>query len=97
MELLSLLQSKRIEILALAHHYGAENIRVFGSVARREDTCDSDIDFLVVFPKGYDLFAQRLPLMAKLKELLGHPIEVIPEHELNHHLRDSILKEAREI
>jgi hypothetical protein len=27
---------------------------VFGSVARREERADSDVDFLVDFPRGYD-------------------------------------------
>jgi predicted nucleotidyltransferase len=41
---------------------------VFGSVARGEQRPDSDIDFLVDFPRGNDLFAQRLPLAERLME-----------------------------
>ena len=37
----------REEILKIATKYGADNLRVFGSVARGEATPDSDIDFLV--------------------------------------------------
>lgn len=33
--------------------------------ARREERADSDVDFLVDFPRGYDLFAQRMPLHVK--------------------------------
>jgi len=29
------------------------------------------VDFLVDFPRGYDLFRQRLPLAEKLSELLN--------------------------
>jgi predicted nucleotidyltransferase len=46
---------------------------MFGSVARQEENVGSDIDFLVDFPRGYDLFTQRLPLTEKLVELLQHP------------------------
>ena len=46
---------------------------------------------------GYDLFAQRLPLARQLSELLGRPVDLIPEHELNRHLRDGIPKEAIEL
>lgn len=51
---------KREIIARLGHQYGARRVRVFGSVARREERADSDVDFLVDFPRGYDLFAQRL-------------------------------------
>ena len=45
--LLETLQSQKKQILAIADHYGASNIRVFGSVARGEAHADSDIDLLV--------------------------------------------------
>jgi hypothetical protein len=34
-------------VLSLAKRYGASNVRVFGSVARREATKDSDVDIPV--------------------------------------------------
>ena len=88
------MRKNRDSILALSHRYGARHIRVFGSVARGEDGPDSDVDVLVVFPPGYDLFRQRLPLTGGLQALLGRPVELVPEHELNRHMRDRILKEA---
>lgn len=72
----------------------ARRIRVFGSVARGEERADSDIDFLVDFPRGYDLFAQRLPLAERLAEITGRRLDLIPEHELNRHLREVVLREA---
>ena len=42
-----LLQSKRQEILRMAAKHGARNVRVFGSVARGDDSERSDVDFLV--------------------------------------------------
>ena len=48
--------------VSACRQFAAHHIRVFGSAARGEDRPDSDIDFLVEFPTGYDLFAQRLPL-----------------------------------
>ena len=77
--------------------YGARRIRVFGSVARGEERSDSDIDFLVDFPRGYDLFAQRLPLAERLTQITGRRLDLIPEHELSRHLRDAVLKEAVEL
>ena len=95
--LLNELHAKRKLISDLGCRYGARRIRVFGSVARGEERADSDVDFLVDFPRGYDLFGQRLPLIEKLSELLHRPVEVIPEHELNRHIRDRVLKEAVEL
>jgi predicted nucleotidyltransferase len=48
MTLEELRRSKRDQILALANHYGARNVRVFGSLARGEHAASSDIDFLVL-------------------------------------------------
>lgn len=95
--LLNELQTKKNDILSLASRYGARRIRVFGSVARGEERPDSDIDFLVDFPPGYDLFAQRLPLIQSLAELLDRKVELIPEHELNRHIRQRVMEEAVEL
>jgi len=85
------------KISLLVKQYGARHLRVFGSVARGEDNVESDIDFLVDFPRGYDLFRQRLPLTQKLQELLKQPVDLIPEHELNPYIREQVLSEARDL
>ncbi len=95
--LLDELQQNKTQIDALARRYGALRLRVFGSVARRREQPDSDIDFLVDFPRGYDLFAQRLPLTEELGRLLQRRVELIPEHELNPHIREQVISEAVEI
>ena len=95
--LIETLQAQRDAIIALSEQYGARHIRVFGSVARGEEGPDSDVDLLVELPRGYDLFAQRLPLTERLSHLLGRRVELIPEHELNRHIRDQILTEAIEL
>jgi predicted nucleotidyltransferase len=92
--LLDRINQQKDQIRALSQQFGARRIRVFGSVARREEKVDSDVDFLVDFPMGYDLFQQRLPLAESLKELVGCEVDVIPEHELNRHIRNRVLQEA---
>lgn len=42
-----LLRRHRESVLAAARDVGVRNVRVFGSVARGQDTADSDIDLLV--------------------------------------------------
>lgn len=95
--LLDKLRSQKDVITALCGQYGARRIRVFGSVARGEEQPDSDVDFLVDFPRGYDLFTQRIPLTERLADLLHRRVELIPEHELNRHIREQVLKEAVEL
>ena len=89
--LLDALHEKRDAIHAACRQFGARRIRVFGSVARGEERADSDIDFLVDFPPGYDLFTQRLPLAERLAEITGRRLDIVPEHELNRHLREAVL------
>jgi len=95
--LLDDLRVKKEAIISLGNQYGARHIRVFGSVARCEEEADSDIDFLVEFPRGYDLFSQRLPLAEQLTSLLKRRVDLVPEHELNRHIREQVLREAVEL
>ncbi|MBN8713781.1 MAG: nucleotidyltransferase domain-containing protein [Xanthomonadales bacterium] len=92
--LLEQLRQSRDQINAACRRYGARRIRVFGSVARGEERPDSDIDFLVDLPRGYDLVTQRIPLQRRLTEITGRRLDVVPEHELNRHIRDAVLREA---
>ncbi|MCE2965439.1 MAG: nucleotidyltransferase domain-containing protein, partial [Alphaproteobacteria bacterium] len=54
MAFLETLRQQRTAIHSLAEQYQARRIRVFGSVARGEESPESDVDFLVDFPRGYD-------------------------------------------
>ena len=88
------LKRKRTELHRACEAYGAKRIRVFGSVARGEESAESDIDILVELPVGYSLFKQRIPLTRRLAEITGEKLDLIPEHELNPALRDAVLAEA---
>ena len=94
MKLQELLQEKREKILAIATKPGAYNVRVFGSVARGEETSASDIDFLV----DYDLskISPWFPggLLADLEDLLGCQVDIVTEKGLHDLIRERILQEA---
>lgn len=92
--LLDELHTKKQQIEQLAQKYGAKRIRVFGSVARGEETEQSDIDFLVDFPLIYDMFEQRIPLMLELETMFNRKIDLIPEKELNRHIAEQVKNEA---
>jgi len=92
--LLDHLRHNSVSFNRIAAQYGASHLRVFGSVARREETPDSDVDFLVELPRGDDLFTQRLPLAQSLGDLLNRTVDLVPEHELNPHIQAQVLVEA---
>jgi len=85
---------KAPQIQKLANEHKVQRIRLFGSVARGEDTSRSDVDFLVTFRDDYDLMDDRLALAAKLEELLDRKVDLILESELNPKISPFILKDA---
>ena len=87
------LQDRRSEILRIASRYGADNIRVFGSVARGEDTERSDIDLLVTFDPPVSLL-DHIGLMHSLEDLLGRKVQIVTDVALHPFLRDHVLHEA---
>jgi len=74
----SILAAHREAVLALALANKAGDVRVFGSIARNEDTPDSDIDVLVRFREGATLLDQSA-LAIELSELLGVHVDVVSE------------------
>ena len=97
MKLQQLLKEKREDILAVAARHGAFNVRVFGSVARGEETEDSDIDLLI----DYDLtkISAWFPggLLMDLQDLLDRKVDVVTEQGLSHLIRDRVLAEAKSL
>jgi uncharacterized protein len=87
------LRTKRGELLEVARRHGVTSIRVFGSVARGEDSPESDVDFLVTtgpevsawFPAG---------LILDFEQLLGRHIDVVTDTGLSPLFRDQVLAEA---
>lgn len=72
---LELLRERQAEIRAVAAKHGASNIRVYGSVARRQARPESDIDLLVDMEEGRSLL-DLAALHLELEELLGFPVEI---------------------
>ncbi len=90
------LQARRDEILRIVIAHDADNVRVFGSVARAEADADSDIDLLVDITtdaKGFAYFGLLEDLRRALADTLGRSVDVVDSAGLNR-LRDRILQEA---
>jgi len=93
MDMRQLIREKRDKILSIAAKHGASNVRLFGSVARGEDTPDSDIDLLIdAGPTTSSWFPAGLIL--DLQEVIGRRVDIVTENGLNPHLRDQVLHEA---
>jgi predicted nucleotidyltransferase len=88
------LQENRENILAIAAKHGAFNVRVFGSVARGEDTPDSDIDLLI----DYDIEKTTpwfpVGLIQDLENLLQTKVDVVTVEGLKNRIRDQVLEES---
>jgi hypothetical protein len=83
----------RSEVERLMRRRGVVRAGVFGSVARGEDTPESDVDFLVEFEEGrtlLDLSGLRLDLI----DLLDRDVDVATPASLHPRLRDQILAEV---
>ena len=93
MKIYRLLDDKREEILRIATKHGAYNVRLFGSVARREARADSDVDFLVELRPGSSLL-DHAAMQLELEELLGRKVDIVPERSLKARVRDRVLTEA---
>ena len=84
---------RREEILRVAAQHGAGNVHLFGSVARGEETPESDVDLLV------DVTGETTPwfpgsLVADLEQLLGRPVQVVIRRSLSPLIRESVLRDA---
>ncbi len=73
--------------------YKARIKAIFGSVARGDESESSDIDILVDFQEGADLF-DFVGLSLFLEEQLHRRVDIVPTDTIKRELRDVILKEA---
>ncbi len=72
----ALVETHRNEIKAAAARHGSARIGIFGSVARGDESADSDIDFLSDFEPGRSLF-DLMRLEDDLVAILGRGVDVL--------------------
>ncbi|KUL01375.1 MAG: Uncharacterized protein XE11_2153 [Methanomicrobiales archaeon 53_19] len=88
-EVLDILRSLKDE---LRERYHVERIALFGSYAREEQGEGSDIDVLVEFGPGADLF-DFVGLSQYLEEKLGSGVDVVPEAALRPEIRGQVTRD----
>jgi predicted nucleotidyltransferase len=95
------MKSSRQDILAslkklkreVAKEYSVKTIGVFGSVARDEQTGQSDIDLLVEFSKPVG-FVTFMRLENFLSERLGKQVDLVTPDSLKPVIRQDVLSEV---
>jgi predicted nucleotidyltransferase len=73
--------------------YKVKSIGVFGSVVRDEQKETSDIDVLVEFQDGADIF-DLMGLELFLQAKFGHSVDVVSKMALRDEIREAVLKEV---
>jgi predicted nucleotidyltransferase len=76
-----MLDRRRDDVVAAAARRHLANVRVFGSVARNEDTLTSDIDLLVTAASGASLF-DIVGFANEVEEFLGYPVDVVSDRDI---------------
>jgi predicted nucleotidyltransferase len=90
------IMAKRDEIRALAQTYKVLRIFVFGSCARKEETPDSDIDFLMDFNIDSSWKDQR-DFRNELERIFNSKVDIISRIGINPYLQERIEQEAVEV
>lgn len=75
---------------------GVRRLALFGSVARGEDSPDSDVDVLVAFD-GQTTFDQYFDLKFWLEDMLGRPVDLVAEKALRPEMAPEVNREALHI
>ena len=81
-------------MLFIAAKHGANNVRIFGFVARGEAGEKSDIDLLIDYCSERRSSWFPLPLIRELEALLGGKVDIVTEQGLKDRIRERVLKEA---
>ena len=87
------LRRHRRAIIESAKQRGATNVRLFGSVARGDDTESSDVDLLVDLADDVGLVG-LIGLEREIGEVLGKEVDVVPAVSLKARLASRVLAEA---
>lgn len=83
----------RVELPEMRQRYGVRSLGLFGSVVRREERSNSDIDILVEFERAPTFF-QFVALEDDLSKLLGASVDLVMKSALKPRIGERILSEV---
>lgn len=81
------------QIIPILKNFGVVKAAIFGSVARGEDTPQSDIDILVKIGRNIDLL-EYAGLKVELEEKLGKKVDLVQYDNIKPMLKSYIMKDA---
>jgi len=93
MEINKIFKEKRKEILQVAASHGAQEVQIFGSLARGEAGPGSDLDILVKLEPDRTLL-DLVAIKQDLEDLLNCSVDVVTEAAISPYIREQVLKEA---
>lgn len=91
-----LIKTHREDILRLAETHGVRNVRIFGSVARGEETRTSDLDLLIDLDPDRSLL-DHVGFVQDMEDLLGVRVHVVTEKALHSLMRETVLDNAQSL
>jgi predicted nucleotidyltransferase len=89
-------EAHRPSVRRIVEAHQARNPRVFGSIARGQDTSGSDLDLLVDTTDSTSLF-DLATIELELERLIGIPVQVTTAGALRGALRERVLAEAEPV
>jgi len=90
---LALIRQLRSRLDAAARRHGISDLRVFGSVARGDETPESDIDFLVDLDPGRTLL-DLIGFQQDAEAILGVGVDVAAPRMMKERVRARAIREA---
>src|SRR5437867_2629449 len=92
----ALLQRSRGRLREAALRHGVRNIRVFGSVARGDESAESDIDLLVELEPGRTLL-DLIGFQQDAQDILGVDVDAAAPRFMKERVRARAMREARRV
>jgi len=89
----ALLERCRDTLGRITEGYGLANVRVFGSVARGDDTPESDLDLVADFPEGYT-FELVADAIEDLSAAFGRRVDLLNAALVKPRVRANITRES---
>ncbi len=93
---IALVRRSRDRLLQAGRRHGIRDIRVFGSVPRREDTGESDVDLLVELEPGRTLI-DLIGFQQDAEDILGVRVDAAAPRFMKERIRSRARREARDV